>query len=159
MSVAFRRESDEEHLEPKFELPLPPGPNLVTRRGLAQIEARAAALEAEVAAAPDEEARKVVQRQLRYWSTRRATAIVAPLPPPGEVAFGARVDFLLAGKPRRVDIVGSDEAVPAEGRIPFTAPLAAAMIGAGTGDVVEFNGREDAIEIVAAVPIPPEHAT
>ena len=33
MSVAFRRESDEEHLEPKFELPIPPGPNLVTPRG------------------------------------------------------------------------------------------------------------------------------
>ena len=27
MSVAFRRESDEEHLEPIFEIPLPPGPN------------------------------------------------------------------------------------------------------------------------------------
>ena len=40
MSVAFRRESDEEHLEPKFELPLPPGPNLVTSRGLKLIEAR-----------------------------------------------------------------------------------------------------------------------
>jgi len=33
MSVAFRRESDEEHKEPRFELPIPPGPNLVTRRG------------------------------------------------------------------------------------------------------------------------------
>ena len=40
MSVAFRRESDEEHLEPKFELPFPPGPNLVTPRGLALIEGR-----------------------------------------------------------------------------------------------------------------------
>ena len=28
MSVAFRRESDEEHLEPKFELPLPAGAEL-----------------------------------------------------------------------------------------------------------------------------------
>jgi hypothetical protein len=26
MSVAFRRESDDEHMEPKFELPIPPGP-------------------------------------------------------------------------------------------------------------------------------------
>ena len=38
MSVAFRRDSDEEHLEPKFELPVPVGPNLVTARGLALIE-------------------------------------------------------------------------------------------------------------------------
>ena len=43
MSVAFCRESDEEHLEPKFELPIPPGPNLVTPRGLALIEALDAA--------------------------------------------------------------------------------------------------------------------
>ena len=26
MSVAFRRDSDEEHLEPKFAVPIPPGP-------------------------------------------------------------------------------------------------------------------------------------
>ena len=37
MSVAFRRDGDEEHLEPKFEIPIPPGPNLVTARGLALI--------------------------------------------------------------------------------------------------------------------------
>ena len=43
MSVAFRRDSDEEHLEPKFELPIPPGPNFVTPAGLAQIEERVAA--------------------------------------------------------------------------------------------------------------------
>ncbi|MES2043301.1 MAG: GreA/GreB family elongation factor [Pseudomonadota bacterium] len=158
MSVAFRRESDEEHLEPKFELPLPPGPNLVTRRGLAQMETRAAELEAELAATSDEEARKVVKRQLRYWNTRRSTAIVAPPPPAGEVAFGARVDFLLNGKPRRIDLVGSDEAAPAENRIPFTAPLAAAMIGAEVGDVLEFNGNDEAIEIVAVAAIPEDGA-
>ena len=33
MSVAFRRESDDEHKEPEFELPIPVGPNLVTPRG------------------------------------------------------------------------------------------------------------------------------
>lgn len=158
MSVAFRRESDDEHLEPKFELPLPPGPNLVTRRGFAQIEARVAELEAELAAAGDDEARKSVQRQLRYWNTRHATAIIAPPPPAGEVAFGARVDFRLNGKARRIDLVGSDEAVPAQDRIPFTAPLAAAMIGAEVGDMVAFNGKDDAIEIVAVAPIPEDGA-
>ena len=39
MSVAFRREGDDEHLEPKFEIPIPPGPNLVTARGAALIHA------------------------------------------------------------------------------------------------------------------------
>ena len=58
MSVAFRRESDEEHLEPKFELPIPPGPNVVTQRGYELIKARTDELEAAVDAADEEEARK-----------------------------------------------------------------------------------------------------
>jgi len=149
MSVAFRRESDEEHLEPKFELPLPPGPNLVTARGLAAIEAKAEALEAAVAAETDEAARAVLKRELRYWNTRRTTAIVAPIPDGEEVAFGTRVTFRLNGAERTIDLVGSDEAEPAANRIPFTAPLAAAMIGAGVGDMLDFNGKTDAIEIVA----------
>ena len=62
MSVAFRRESDEEHKEPRFELPIPVGPNLVTAAGLAQAEARVAALEAEVAAETDEARRAEAQR-------------------------------------------------------------------------------------------------
>lgn len=66
MSVAFRRESDEEHLEPKFELPIPPGPNLVTARGLALIEAKAAELEARLAEKLTEEERKKVLRDARY---------------------------------------------------------------------------------------------
>ena len=47
MSVAFRREGDEEHLEPKFELPIPPGPNLVTARGAALIGQRVVEIEAQ----------------------------------------------------------------------------------------------------------------
>ena len=74
MSVAFRRESDEEHLEPKFELPIPPGPNFVTPTGLAQIEARVVALEAEIAEGGSEEAIKALKRDLRYWQTRQVTA-------------------------------------------------------------------------------------
>ncbi len=50
MSAAFRREGDDEHLEPKFERPIPVGPNLVTARGLRLIKERVAALQAEVAA-------------------------------------------------------------------------------------------------------------
>ena len=149
MSVAFRRDSDEEHLEPKFELPLPPGPNLVTARGLALIEARAEALEAAVAAEADEAARAVLKREMRYWNTRRATAIVAPIPTGEEVAFGTRVTFRLNGAVRTIDLVGSDEAEPAANRIPFTAPLAAAMMGAGMGELLDFNGKADAIEILA----------
>ena len=65
MSVAFRREGDEEHLEPKFEIPIPPGPNLVTPRGLALIGERVIALEAQLARETDEERIKVAIEQ--FW--------------------------------------------------------------------------------------------
>jgi hypothetical protein len=71
MSVAFRRESDDEHLEPTFEIPIPPGPNLVTARGLALIAGKVAELEAALLPLTDEAEVKKVRRALRYWSTVR----------------------------------------------------------------------------------------
>ena len=154
MSVAFRRESDEEHLEPKFELPLPAGPNMVTARGLGLIEARVAELEAAIAAEAEEEPRKMLQRELRYWSTRRATARVAQPTEEGVAAIGTRVTIRLAGKTRTIDIVGHDEADPAADRIAFSAPLAKALIGAEVGERADFNGKAEAIEVLAVEPIP-----
>ena len=154
MSVAFRRESDEEHKEPRFELPLPPGPNLVTARGLALMRERVAHFSAAVDAALDDDARKVAKRDLRYWQTRETTAEIAPVPEPGEVAFGTRVTFRLNGQTRTLDLVGADEADPEADRITFTAPLAQAMLEAEVGERVEFNGKPDAIEILDAQPIP-----
>jgi len=148
MSVAFRRESDEEHKEPRFELPIPVGPNLVTAPGLRQAQARVAALKAEVAVAGEEARLAQAQRELRYWSTRLATAELAPPPPEGEAAFGSRVTFRLNRQQRIVDIVGDDEAEPAVGKIAFSAPLARALIGAGPGDFSDFGGKADAIEII-----------
>ncbi len=149
MSVAFRRESDEEHKEPRFELPIPPGPNLVTATGLARTETKVAELEAAVAAEPDTERRAPLARELRYWRTRLATAELAPPPPEDEAAFGSRVTFRLNGQERTLDIVGDDEADPAAGKLAFSAPLARALIGAGPGDYSDFNGEAEAIEIVA----------
>jgi len=147
MSVAFRRESDEEHLEPRFERPIAPGPNLVTRRGLALLEACVARAGASVAAAADEAARERLRRDLRYWQTRLATARVAPPPADGEVGIGSRVGLMLDGAARTVEIVGGDEADPDKGLIAFSAPLARALTGAGEGDRLAFAGRADAIEI------------
>ncbi len=148
MSVAFRRESDEEHKEPRFELPIPVGPNLVTRGGLAKTAARVADLEAAVAGGQDEAALEEAKRDLRYWRTRLATARLAPPPPDDEVGFGSRVSFRHRGAARTIDIVGDDEAEPSAGRIAFSAPLARAMMGAGAGDTVDFAGEEEAIEIL-----------
>ncbi|HEX8064760.1 MAG TPA: GreA/GreB family elongation factor [Allosphingosinicella sp.] len=148
MSVAFRRDSDEEHKEPRFELPIPVGPNLVTERGLARIRARVAELEASIAAEPGERELEEARRALRYWNTRQATAQLAPPPPEDEVGFGSRVTFRQDGTIRCIDIVGDDEAEPGAGRISFSAPLARALIGAGVGDVVDFAGRPEALEVV-----------
>lgn len=148
MSVAFRRESDDEHLEPKFELPIPPGPNLVTARGLALLEAKVAELEAALPALTEEEPRKKHLRELRYWRTRLATAEPTEAKSTGVVGFGSRVELLLNGKPRVIELVGHDEADPAAGKLAFTAPLARAVMGAEVGDVLDFGGKEGAIEVV-----------
>jgi len=154
MSVAFRRESDEEHKEPRFELPIPAGPNLVTARGLALIDRRVAELEAAIASEAEDEARETLRRDLRYWHTRQTTAELAPVPGDDMVAIGSRVRFRLNGRERQIDIVGADEADPAADRIAFQAPLAAAMLGAEPGEHVDFNGRAEAIAVIATQAIP-----
>lgn len=153
MSVAFRREGDDEHLEPKFEIPIPPGPNLVTQRGLDLIGEQVSALESRLAAlvaqAADEAAIKACQRDLRYWQTRQVTAELVPVPSGNTVEIGTTVRFKLNGQLRSLAIVGTDEADPAAGRIAFSAPLARALIGAEAGETLEFGGKDDALEVVA----------
>lgn len=155
MSVAFRREGDDEHLEPKFEIPIPPGPNLVTARGLHLIECRVRELEADVAALVAEGAEQTridaVKRDLRYWQTRQITADKVPDPSGETVEIGCRVTFRHNGKERVVTITGDDEADPGSGLISFSAPLARALLGAEPGELRDFAGKEDALEILAIV--------
>lgn len=152
MSVAFRRESDEEHKEPRFEIPITPGPNLVTPRGATLIAERIAELDRQIAEEADAEAREALLRDRRYWHTRQTTAESAPPPPEGIVGFGSHVGFRLNGTARTIEIVGGDEADPAAGRIAFFAPLARALMGAEAGEQVEFQGVEDAITITSIAP-------
>lgn len=148
MSVAFRREGDDEHLEPKFELPLPPGPNLVTARGLTQIEARVGELEALLPTIVDETSLAATRRVLRYWRTRLATAQLAPLPDCSHVAFGCRVTIRMNGKQRTITIVGDDEADPKVGLLAFSAPLCRAIMDATVGEHVSFGGKPDLIQVL-----------
>ncbi len=148
MSVAFRRESDDDHKEPEFELPIAVGPNLVTPRGLRLLGEEVARLETEIAKTADEEARKKLQRRLRYFHTRQSTAEVQALPEDGSVGIGSRVTYRLNKAEKTVTIVGGDEADPALGCVAFSAPLARALMGAEAGDSVEFQDREDAIKIL-----------
>ena len=148
MSVAFRRDSDEEHLEPKFELPIPAGLNLVTARGLALIEQRIAKLQSSLGTASDEATVTAIKRDLRYWHTRQITAEIANVPAGDKVEFGVGARVILNGKARMLWIVGDDEADPAAGMISFKAPLSRAMFGAKVGDSLPFGDVEDALRIV-----------
>lgn len=158
MSVAFRRESDDEHMEPAFEWPIPNGPNLVTPRGARLLGEEAARLADAIAAAADEESRKKLQRRQRYVHTRQSTAEVQAAPDAGVVGIGTKVTFALDGATRVLTIVGHDEADPAQGTIAFSAPLARAMMGAEVDEALDFQGREDAIAILAAATDPETQA-
>lgn len=147
MSVAFRRESDDEHLEPTFELPIPAGPNYVTARGLAQISAKLADLTAYLDSLTVESEIKAAKRELRYWNTRQSTAQLLDKPDGTRVAFGCTVDYALNGKQNTLTLVGDDEADASLGLIAFTAPLARAMLDAEVGEAVDFAGKAEALEV------------
>ena len=149
MSVAFRRDCDEEHLEPRFELPIPPGPNLVTPHGYALLETRVAGLEAALAGDLTEEERKALLRDARYWRSRLTSAQIAPAPSGKTVAIGTRVTIDRDGKPRTFEIVGHDESDPASNRLSFSSPLARALIGAEVGNQREFPNSDEPITVTA----------
>ncbi len=132
MSRAFVREPDgSEPPEEPAGRPVPPGPNPVTARGMLLIEAEIGRLEALEDPAPLE------RRDLHYWQRRQASARVTAPPEGEEAGFGSTV--LLAGlgpQPRRLTIVGEDEANPAAGRIGWRSPVAQAVSGAVPGDEV-----------------------
>ena len=136
MSRAFVREPDgSEPPEPPADRPVPPGPNPVTAEGLARIEAELARLRALTAPDPLE------RRDLHYWRQRRAAAQVTPPPADGTAGFGTWVTVAgLGPAPRRLRIVGEDEADPAAGLIGWRAPLALALDGARPGDAVAGPG-------------------
>ena len=149
MSVAFRRDCDEEHLEPKFELPIPPGPNLVTPRGYALIADRVAEFEAGLSSELGEDERKALLRDARYWRSRLTSAQASPVPSGDTVAIGTRVTIDRDGQARTFEIVGHDESDPASDRIAFTSPLARALIGAEVGQACEFPNSGQPITVTA----------
>ncbi|WP_353199521.1 transcription elongation factor GreA [Sandarakinorhabdus sp.] len=156
MSVAFTKESDAEAVAADLpDRPIPAHANLVTPRGLAQIDAELRTARAAYAAAQagdaisaDRTAMARATRDLRYWSARRASAQVIATQPAGEtVVFGNRVSLERAdGRTQNYAIVGDDEADPASGSVSYVSPLARALIGKGLGDVVTLVGQE--VEIV-----------
>ncbi len=133
------------------ERPISNAPNLVTRRGLALIDAEVARLAGLIErGSADDPARAAVARDLRYWRARRATAqLVEPPALPDGVGFGCLVTIRRAnGSEANYRIVGEDEADPAQGLLAWTAPLAQALSAAEPGDVVEPAGGRAAVTVV-----------
>jgi transcription elongation GreA/GreB family factor len=147
MSRAFVKESDTGG-DDLPERPISAHPNLVTPEGFAAIEADLARLHAAASAAgEDRAARASIDRDLRYWSARRATAQLVPPQQTDRVRFGATITIARAGQTQTFRIVGEDEAAPERGSISYVAPLARALIGKEEGDVVRVG--DDDVEIVA----------
>jgi transcription elongation GreA/GreB family factor len=157
MSVAFTREEDYESRAADLpDRPVSTHPNLVTARGLAQIEAELASAQAAYSAAQthgdvstDRTAMARATRDLRYWSARRANAqLTEPAHLTDTVHFGGEVTIEREdGRRQTWRIVGEDEADPAHGSVSYVSPLARALLGKSVGDVAAVNGGE--IEVVA----------
>ncbi|NJC40551.1 transcription elongation GreA/GreB family factor [Brevundimonas alba] len=156
MSVAFTREEDLEATAADLpDRPISPHPNLVTRDGLARMEAALAAARAAYSAAQskgdieaDRTAMARATRDLRYWSARRASAQLVETEPDGRVRFGGSVTIEREdGRTQTWRITGEDEADPAAGSVSHVSPLAVALIGKGVGDEAVVAGQT--VEIVA----------
>jgi transcription elongation GreA/GreB family factor len=144
MSRAFVRETDQP--EPLPERVVSAHPNFVTAAGLQLIEARVRELEGAraVSRENDEPADlAVIERDLRYWCQRRATArVIETAAHPEVVRFGVKVTLRFdGGREQTFQLVGEDEADPAHGLVSWVSPLAGALIGHGEGDEVSALGE------------------
>ena len=150
MSRAFVKEDDGAGIEPLPDRPVSPHPNIVTAEGLALIDRNLADLQERHAAAlqaEDRAAQAAIARDLRYWSTRRASAQVVKAPDtPAKVAFGTTVTIERDdGRKQTWRIVGEDEADPAHGTLSYVSPVAQALMGKQIGDVVRAGNSDAAI--------------
>ena len=146
MSRAFVKESDQETID----LPdrqASPHPNFVTAQGFAAIERALDRYDAAHTAAVnkgDKLAISAAQRELRYWTARRASAqVIEPSADKTKVHFGATVTVRRDdGRMQTFRIVGEDEAEPSRGTLSHVSPLARALFGKSVGDVVEIADAE-----------------
>ena len=151
MSRAFVKETADS--APPPERMVEDGPNIVTRGGYEQIAAHVARIEASLKSETNVLLRETLERDLRYWALKKASAEIVAAPSDGTVAFGSKVSIERSlANGRRVQsfrIVGVDEADPAKGLISFRSPLAAALIGARAGDIVEAGKPLGEIEVIS----------
>jgi transcription elongation GreA/GreB family factor len=149
MSRAFTKEIDD---KPEEVIPRPVSAqaNYVTPNGLTQIERALAKYEAAHTAAIVKENKTAIEltaREIRYWSTRKNTAILAPPSlSPDQVHFGSTVTVRRHdGRVQTFRIVGEDEAEPSGNTISYVSPFAQAVMGKSVGDHVEITGEDSEV--------------
>ena len=153
MSKAFTKENDFDQDAILPERPVPPHPNLVTSEGLAQIEVAVQQLAEQQRCARDAgdtAAATSAARDLRYWTSRQATAELIQSRRSSQVQFGSTVTIRRSDASKRTyRVVGIDEADPARGTLSYVAPLAQALLGKEFGDTVVVGAHEETvIEII-----------
>lgn len=156
MSRAFVNEDAGNDRPDLPELPLSPGPNFVTPKGLAVLKARHATRQAELATLRarterlDKLPEAAAERDIRWLEARLQAAVV--IDPAAhdlsEVAFGLTVTVSDAqGARTTYQIVGEDEADALRHRIAPQSPLARALLGARVGDSVTWARPSGALEL------------
>lgn len=158
MSRAFVKEGDGS-LDPLPDLPISTHPNYVTPTGLADLQARLRARQADLATLRaradrlDKLPEAAAERDIRYLEARLRSAILIDPACHGldAVAFGLIVT--VADEDNRktcYQITGEDEANATTGRIAPQSPLARALMGAQVGDVVTWRkpGGVVALEVL-----------
>ena len=150
MSRAFVKETDGADGEELPELQVSPNRNLVTPAGMNQIATTVEGLQSALSAARAAEDRAGIariQRDLRYWSERQRTAELVPsLPATGKARFGSTVALAKSDETRvEYQIVGEDEADPANGKISYVSPIARKLLGAAEGDAIALADGEAGI--------------
>jgi transcription elongation factor GreB len=148
MSRAFVNEDAGRDRPDLPERPVPPGPNLVTPRGLAALRSALATRQAELQALKarperlDKLPEAAAERDIRWLEARlKAAVIVDPATHDlTEVAFGLAVTITDPdGHQTTYEIVGEDEADATRHRIAPNSPLARALLGAQVGDTVTWR--------------------
>jgi transcription elongation factor GreB len=148
MSRAFVNEDAGNDRPDLPELPVPPGPNIVTPRGLAALQSRIARRQADLAALKaraerlDKLPEAAAERDLRWLEARLKAAVVFDPATHDltEVAFGLAATVADGdGRETTYEIVGEDEADAPRHRIAPNSPLARALLGAQVGDVVTWK--------------------
>jgi transcription elongation GreA/GreB family factor len=147
MSRAFVKETASD--APPPERMVEEGANPVTEAGMVQIVGHVARIEVALKSEANVLLRETLERDLRYWQVKQASAEVVAPRDDGTVAFGAAVVLSRNGRTQSFRIVGVDEADPAQGLVSIRAPLAQAVLGARAGDVIEADAPLGEITVVS----------